>query len=48
MFLVNMTPKELTPCKISHICRCAFNIAVLIGAKGDVNYCYDGTDEALF
>ena len=25
MFLVNLTPKELTPCKISHICRCAFN-----------------------
>ena len=23
--LVNLTPKELTPCKISHICRCAFN-----------------------
>ena len=22
---VNVTPKELTPCKISHICRCAFN-----------------------
>ena len=23
-FFVNLTPKELTPCKISHICRCAF------------------------
>ena len=22
--LVNLTPKELTPCKIYHICRCAF------------------------
>ena len=22
---MNLTPKELTPCKISHICRCAFN-----------------------
>ena len=24
-FLVNVTPKELTPRKVSHICRCAFN-----------------------
>ena len=24
-FLVNVTPEELTPCKVSHICRCAFN-----------------------
>ena len=22
IFLVNLTPKELTPCKISHICNC--------------------------
>ena len=27
IFLVNLTPKELTPCKISHICRCALEIA---------------------
>ena len=25
IFLVNLTPKELAPCKISHICHCAFN-----------------------
>ena len=25
VFLLNLAPKELTPCKISHICRCAFN-----------------------
>ena len=24
IFLVNLTPKELAPCKISHICRCVF------------------------
>ena len=24
IFLVNLTPKELTPCKIPHICRCTF------------------------
>ena len=22
---MDLNPKELTPCKISHICRCAFN-----------------------
>ena len=27
IFLVNLTPKELIPCKISHICRCAFKNA---------------------
>ena len=26
IFLVNLTPKELTPCKISHICPCAFKL----------------------
>ena len=25
IFLVNWTPRELTPCKISHICCCNFN-----------------------
>ena len=25
-FFVNKTLKELTPCKISHICRCDFNV----------------------
>ena len=25
-FLVNLTPKEFTPCKISHICHCTFNV----------------------
>ena len=25
-FLVHYNPKELTPCKISHICRCDFNM----------------------
>ena len=25
IFLANYTPRELTPCKISHICRCDFN-----------------------
>ena len=25
IFLVNLTPKELTPYKISHICCCTFN-----------------------
>ena len=24
IFLVNLTPKELAPCKISHICCCTF------------------------
>ena len=24
IFLVNVTPKERAPCKIPHICRCAF------------------------
>ena len=24
-FLGNLTPGELTPCKIFHICRCGFN-----------------------
>ena len=23
IFLENLTPKEFTPCKLSHICRCA-------------------------
>ena len=27
IFLVNSTPKELTPCKISHICHCHFKEA---------------------
>ena len=26
VFLVNLTPKELTPCKISQISHCAFNV----------------------
>ena len=27
IFLLNLTPTELAPCKISHICRCTFNIS---------------------
>ena len=30
IFLLNLTPKELFPWKISHICRCAFNNAIVI------------------
>ena len=26
---MNLTPKELAPCKISHICRCAFKALFL-------------------
>ena len=26
IFLVNLTPIELAPCKISHICHCTFNV----------------------
>ena len=26
IFFVNQTPKELTPCKISHICLCGFKV----------------------
>ena len=26
IFLVSLTPKEFTPCKISHICHCTFNV----------------------
>ena len=29
IFLVNLTPKELVPCKVSHICHCAFNMLPL-------------------
>ena len=28
IFLVNLTPKELTPFKISLICRCAFHLSI--------------------
>ena len=32
---MNLTPKELTPCKIYHICHCAFKILFLLfKAKG--------------
>ena len=30
--IVNITPKELTPCKISHICRCAFKSKLIKNA----------------
>ena len=30
MFLVSLIPKELTPCKISRICRNAFNAELVI------------------
>ena len=29
MFLVNETHRELTPCKIFHICHCAFNVLMV-------------------
>ena len=38
IFLVNLTPKEITPCKISHICRCAFNIQIT--SKNNVFRCF--------
>ena len=34
-FLVNLTCKELGPCKISHIGRCAFNLPQ--GEAGQAN-----------
>ena len=30
MFLVNYTPRELTPCKMFHICRCAFQYSLKV------------------
>ena len=32
--LVNLTPKELTPCKISHFCRCAFKLVLSFALTG--------------
>ena len=29
IFLVNLTSRELTPCKISHICHCAFKVGLI-------------------
>ena len=38
-FLVNLTPKELAPCKISHICRCTFNVKGLLIIFTDAGCC---------
>ena len=41
---MNLTPKELAPCKISHICLCAFNyfgkIIFFQLRKNRVNNCF--------
>ena len=33
IFLLNETPREVTPCKISHICRCDFKCQVSVTGK---------------
>ena len=35
MFLVNIAPKEFTPCEISHICRCIFKNVWEVGVIYD-------------
>ena len=39
-FLVNVTPKELTPCKVSHICSDAFNFSGVNQAKSFMSGSY--------